>query len=104
VLAEQIRTIDRSRLSNYIGRICKEIQPADDEALAVCIGLENRRPPKGEMLELTLCYRCETDFRNSGYFVIKKGYREVLENCDFCKTAKGLTFGIFSSDKNGRDY
>jgi mRNA interferase MazF len=104
VLAEQIRTIDHSRLSNYIGYICKEIQAAVDEALAVCIGLEHYRPLKGEMLELTLCYHCETDFRNSGYFVIKKGYRKILDNCDFCKTAKGLSFGIFSSDRNGRDY
>jgi mRNA interferase MazF len=95
VLAEQIRTIDRSRLSNYIGYISEEIQPAIDEALAVCIGLETRRPPKGEMLVMTLCSRCESDFRNSGYFVIKRGYREILENCDFCKSARGLTFGIF---------
>ena len=103
VLVEQIRTIDRSRLSTYIGRISRDIQPAIDNALAVCIGLEKRRPPKGEMLELTLCSRCEADFRNSGYFVIKRGYRETLENCDFCKTAKGLTFGIFNLDRKGRE-
>jgi len=102
-LAEQIRTIDRSRLSNYIGHISREIQPAIDKALAVCIGLEKLRPPKGEMLDLTLCSRCESDFRNSGYIVIKRGYREILENCDFCKTAKGLTFGIFNLDRNGRE-
>ena len=103
VLAEQIRTIDRSRLSNYIGHISKEIQPDVDKALAVCIGLEDRRPPKGEMLVITLCSRCESDFRNSGYFVIKRGYREILENCDLCKNAKGLTFGIFNLDRNGRE-
>jgi mRNA interferase MazF len=98
VLAEQIRTIDRIRLSNYIGRISKEAQNGVDNALAVCIGLEKRRPPKGEMLVLTLCPRCEADFRNSGYLLVKKGWQEVKEDCDFCKTAKGLTFGIFNLD------
>ena len=102
VLAEQIRTIDRSRLSNYIGHISKEVQPDVDEALTICLGLEKKRPPKGEMMVLTLCSRCESDFRNSGYILVKKGWQEVKEDCDFCKTAKGLTFGIFNS--YGRDY
>jgi len=95
VLAEQIRTIDRSRLANYIGHISREIQPAIDKALAVCVGLESRRPPKGEMLVLSLCPDCETDFKNSGYMLVKKGLQNMKNECNFCKTAKGLTFGIF---------
>ena len=104
VLAEQIRTIDRSRLSNYIGHISREIQHDVDTALAVCIGLEKKRPPKGEMLVLTLCPRCENDFKKSDYLLVKKGWQEIKEDCDFCKTAKGLTFGIFNLDENGRDF
>ncbi|MCL2547028.1 MAG: type II toxin-antitoxin system PemK/MazF family toxin [Oscillospiraceae bacterium] len=38
-LTEQIRTIDRSRLGSYIGRIGAEEQAAIDKALAVSIGL-----------------------------------------------------------------
>jgi len=98
VLAEQIRTIDRTRLSNYIGHIDNEVQKDVDKALAVCIGLEKRRQPKGEILVLTLCHRCESDFRNSDYLLVKKGWQEVKEDCDFCMTAKGLTFGIFNLD------
>ena len=101
ILAEQIRTIDRSRLSNYIGHISRDIQNSVDDALAVCIGLEKKRPPKGEMLVLTLCYRCENDFRNSDYLLVKKGWQEIKEDCDFCKTAKGLTFGIFKLEGGG---
>ena len=103
VLAEQIRTIDRSRLSNYIGRIDRETQSAVDNALAVCIGLEKKRPPKGEMLVLTLCPRCEAAFRNNEYLLVKKGWREIREDCDFCKAAKGLTFGIFNLDGSERN-
>jgi hypothetical protein len=50
------------------------------------------------MLELTLCYRCECDFRDSGYLVVKKGFTETMTECDFCKRAKGLPFGIFNLD------
>jgi len=99
VLAEQIRTIDRSRLSNYIGHISEKIQRDVDNALAVCIGLEERRPKKGEMLILSLCPRCESNFENSGYLLVKRGWQEHKEDCDFCNaTAKGLTFGIFNLD------
>ena len=103
VLVEQIRTIDRSRLSNYIGRISDELQSDVDKALAICVGLEKRRPPQGEIPEITLCYRCERIFRNSGYLLAKRGWREVREICDLCNTAKGLTFGIFNLDNDWRD-
>ena len=81
-LAEQIRTIDRSRLNGYIGRVdngalWREI----DKALEICIGLEKRRPAKGEMLLLSLCYRCEGDFRNSGYLLLKRGWQDAYTPC-----------------------
>jgi mRNA interferase MazF len=86
-LVEQIRTIDRSRISGYIGHIGGKVQSEIDTALSVCVGIENRRSPKGEMLVLTLCSRCENDFRNSGYVLVKKGWMEVKEDCDFCKVS-----------------
>lgn len=39
-LAEQIRTLDRSRLRSYIGHINEAKQNEIDEALAVCIGIK----------------------------------------------------------------
>jgi len=96
-LAEQIRTIDRSRLNKYIGRIGGDVQTQIDTALSVCVGLEEKRSPKGEMMVLTLCGRCENDFRDSGYILVKKGWQEIKEECDFCKTGRGLTFGVFSA-------
>jgi len=103
ILMEQIRTIDRSRLSHYIGRIGDDLQTAVDKALLICMGLEKRRRLKGEMLEMSLCSKCESAFRNSGYLVIKKGWQQVKQQCDFCKNAKGLNFGIFSLDGDGRE-
>ena len=86
-LAEQIRTIDRSRLGEYIGRIGEEVQSEIDAALAIGIGIEIGHSPKGEMFVLTLCLRCEGDFRESGYVVVRKG----------------LIFGVFGLPGVGKE-
>ena len=93
-LVEQIRTIDRSRITEYIGHIESKVQAEIDTALSVCVGIENSRSSKGELLEMTLCSRCESDFRSSGYILLKKGWQENKENCDFCKVKQGLTFTV----------
>jgi mRNA interferase MazF len=97
-LAEQIRTIDRMRFEEYIGRIEDDILPAIEKALEICVGLEKQRQPKGELINLTLCRRCESDFRNSGYLLVKKGWQKIKTKCDFCRNAKGLSFGVFGLD------
>ena len=56
------------------------------------------RPKDTEPLTLTLCPRCEADFRNSGHFLIKKGWQENKETCDFCNVGLGFTFDIYESE------
>lgn len=99
VLAEKLRTVYRYRLVEYMGHVTDQVQSAIDKALAVSIGLEKRRPATSKMLVLSLCPCCEVDFRNSGCLVIKKGWQDVKTDCDFCKAAKGLIFGIFNLDR-----
>jgi len=96
-LAEQIRTIDRSRIAGYIGHIGGKVQAEIDTALSICVGIEYHRAKKCEMMVLTLCSRCESDFRDSGYILVKKGWQEIKEECDFCKIRMGLTFGVFGT-------
>jgi len=96
-LVEQIRTIDRSRIAGYIGQVGINAQNEIDAALLVCVGIEEHRAKKGEMLVLSLCSRCENDFRNSGYVLVKKGWQEVKEDCDFCHVRQGLNFGVFGT-------
>jgi len=50
---------------------------------------------KSKMLVLTLCRQCESDFRSGGSLLVKIGWQEVKEDCDFCKSHKGLNFAIF---------
>ena len=99
-LTEQIRTVDRSRLYEYIGRIDYRVQEIIDKALAISIGINKKLSAKGEMFELCLCHRCENSFLDNGYVVVKKGWQDVKENCDLCKQRLGIIFGIFSSIKN----
>jgi len=40
VLAEQLRTLDKSRLGRYIGRLDKELMEEVDQALQVSLALE----------------------------------------------------------------
>jgi len=40
-LTEQIRAIDRSRLSNYIGSVNSSVMAQIDKALSVSVGLKN---------------------------------------------------------------
>ena len=97
-LAEQVRTIDRSRLDVYIGRIDREKQFEVDVALAISIGIEKQFSSKGELFELCLCSHCENNFRNAGCVVVKKGWQAIKEECDFCKLRRGVTFGIFGAN------
>jgi mRNA interferase MazF len=39
-LAEQVRTLDKSRLIHYVGRASKESMEAVDQALKISMGVE----------------------------------------------------------------
>ena len=95
-LVEQIRTLDRSRFIKYIGCIGATEQIEIDFALAICVDIVGKSPLKCELMELTLCGRCKNDFFNSGYIVVKKGWQEHKESCDFCKARQGFNYGIFN--------
>jgi len=58
-----------------------------------------QKPKETEPLTLTLCPRCEADFRNSGHFLIKKGWQESKETCDFCNVGQGFIYAIFEGRK-----
>jgi mRNA interferase MazF len=97
-LTEQVRTLDRTRLGAYVGRINSKVQMDIDDALAVCVGIDDNRYKKAEILTLCLCHRCESNSKDSGYVLIKKGWQAVKDDCDFCELRRGIVFGIFSAD------
>ena len=95
-LAEQIRTVDRSRLGSYVGRISAAEQANIDKALMISIGLEKN---KEEILLLVLCPRCRSDFQSSGYMLVKRGWQAADETCDFCHAGRGWEYGVFRNNR-----
>ena len=94
-LAEQIRTIDKSRLTGYIGRIGDGLQNRVDRALTVSLGLGTQCTP----LELSLCGRCKSEYRDSGYKLYKsEEWQEVKEYCDICHLSKGLDYIVLNQE------
>jgi mRNA interferase MazF len=94
MLAEQIRAVDRCRINKSLGRVEGKYTLASiDRALAVSIGIYR---PEPNVLFLSLCYRCEWNFRDSGMILVKKRWQEQLDYCDFCREGYGLAFGIFN--------
>ena len=100
ILAEQIRTIHYTRLKDWVGHI----QNDDDiwweinKTIEVSLGIEKQQPKKGKILIPNLCSDCETNFKNSGYFIIKKGFQEVSTDYNLFKNGERLTFVIFNLD------
>ena len=93
VLLEQIRTVDKRRLSDYIGRLDEKHIQGINHALAISIGLINPVPQK---LTLCLCGACADAFRGTGAFVLQKVTLEQAERevCAYCKRRTGERYTV----------
>lgn len=106
VLLEQLRTVDKQRLTDFIGTLPEEHIRRINHALAVSIGLNSNFTAP---LLMTLCTTCASQFYNSPEHIIKRSDRgqKHKETCMFCNTRQGYDFEIVkkvgaTSDKGGR--
>lgn len=93
VLLEQIRTIDKRRLSNYIGRLDDRHIRGINHALAISIGLIE---PVPDRLILCLCDACAEEFRSTGAFLLQRvnSHKAAKDICTHCGQYKGLDYEI----------
>ena len=93
ILLEQIRTIDKRRLTTYIGRLRKEHISGLDHALAVSIDLIE---PIHSKLTLCLCAACADAFRGTGAFTLRKiAPRQAGKTaCAYCGRHEGHDYEI----------
>lgn len=93
VLLEQIRTVDKRRLSGYIGRLDEEHIRGINHALAISIGLIEPVPPK---LTLCLCDACADAFRSTGAFVLREAAQGQAEEkvCVYCGQYPGIEYVV----------
>lgn len=94
-LLEQIRTIDKSRLEDYIGKLNERTMQRIDKSLGVSVGLSHKIDwSKG--IELCLCGRCASDFYNVPGHYIKRVDKDqkVKETCTYCNSMLGYDYII----------
>ena len=99
VLLEQIRTIDKRRLGQRIGKLSEKHIQGINQALAISIGLIEPTP---QNLTLCLCSTCANNFYGTGAFYLKRVNPNATEkeSCTYCGQRRGYDYEI--APKQGR--
>ena len=98
VLLEQLRTVDKRRLSEFIGHLPEKHIQGINHALAISIGLIDSVPKK---LILCLCSTCANNFYGSGAFTLRRVNPAQTEKdtCTYCNNRKGFDYEIIPKVK-----
>ena len=93
VLLEQIRTIDKSRLESYIGRLDEATMSRIDRALGISVGID-RKIDWSDGIELCLCGKCASDFFNTPGHYIKRADKAqtIKDTCTYCNVRQGYDY------------
>lgn len=111
VMLEQIRTIDKSRLGNYVGCLDDDVMDYIDEALGISVGLRDFSgqddEPKEEVpseMVLTLCGTCLRQFTLSPEHIVRRIDRaQTKELCTYCHVRGGYDYRITHKKKRMGD-
>lgn len=92
VLLEQIRTLDKRRLDDYVGKLNKEQMLQVDKALRSSTGMRKLDKP----ILMCLCPVCAKPFYHSKeHFIIRANQNQKIKDvCMFCNTRKGYDYLI----------
>ena len=93
VMLEQIRTVDKTRLVQYIGKLSDGELKGLNHALAISIGLIPTTPGK---LTLCLCSTCAENFYGSGAYYLRRVNPIEVEKelCTYCNQRSGFTYEV----------
>ena len=93
VLLEQLRTVDKRRLGNFIGHLSEKHICGINHALAVSIGLEELAYPKHV---LCLCSTCLKNYYNTGAYIVRRINPDTTEKdtCTYCNQRRGYDYSI----------
>lgn len=92
VLLEQIRTVDKGRLDDYVGRLNREQMIKVDKALRTSTGIKKLDKP----ILMCLCPVCAKPFYSSKeHFIIRADQNQTIkEKCMFCNVRQGYDYLI----------
>ena len=93
VMLEQLRTVDKSRLVKYIGRLEPKDVRGVNHALAISIGLI---PNIRNRVTLCLCSSCIEIFSATEAYDVHSVHTQHGESgaCDYCSNRKGSLYNI----------
>lgn len=93
VLLEQLRTVDKRRLGNFIGHLSEKHICGINHALAVSIGLIESVPKK---LILCLCSTCADNFYGTGAYYLRRidPLQVAKDTCTYCNQRKGYDYEL----------
>lgn len=99
ILLEQIRTIDKCRLGEYVGKLNDNHVQGIDKALKISLALTQEKKLQEKMI-MTLCPFCLNDFYNAGVYVIKRTdpLQIQKETCTYCGSKMGFDYEIRKRD------
>ena len=90
ILLEQIRTLDKRRLTKYIGRLSKEHISGMNHALAVSIDLIHTTL---QSLNMCLCNACAGKLRSTGAFSLRRD-GSAQNVCVYCGQPAGRDYEV----------
>ena len=96
ILLEQIFTIDKARLQEYIGHIKNENFEAINNALSISIGIEKK---ENKEFIICLCSSCLMNFLNTEKFSVKRLTNKEKDTCTYCQQRKGFDYKIERKDR-----
>ena len=113
-MLEHIRTIDKSRLGEYIGRLDDDVMDYIDGAFGVSIGIEKAFPSvkqqkkrereAADEMVLCLCPVCARQFFNSPDYVIQRiGPITPKDTCTYCNVRMGRVYRVTAKKKRMGD-
>lgn len=92
VLLEQVRTIDKKRLDDYVGTLDRQQMLKVEKALCSSMGMRKQDKP----ILLCLCAVCTKPFYESGEHFIQRADKsqKSKETCMFCNARQGYDYLI----------
>ena len=92
VLLEQIRTVDKRRLDDYVGRLNRDQMNRVEKALRTSMEIKKLDKP----VLMCLCPVCAKPFYNSKeHFIIRADWDQTIkETCMFCNVRQGYDYLI----------
>lgn len=93
ILLEQLRTIDKQRLEEYIGHLSDAHIWGLNHALSISTGLIRFKP---ENLILCLCHTCANNFYSTGIYALRRinPIQVKTELCTYCNIRLGYNYEI----------